>query len=555
MPEKARAFLKQLTDFWAGLPTPKRIALVFFTTAVLVGVSLLSVLGSREHYATLYTELSTEDAAQIVEKLKTSQTPYQLESNGTAILVPEDKVAGLRLELAAGGLPRGGSVGFEIFDRSRIGATEFEQNINLRRALEGELARSVMSVDGVKNARIHLVLPEHRLFAAREESASASVVVKLANSANFGRREVAAVVYLVSMAVPGLSKDRVSVVSTEGLTLHRPNSDATGAGDLAEGEEQSRVIASQLEGDAQAQLERVVGPGNADVRVNVELNSSAKERTEELYEPSKTALRSEHKTEEVSGAAEAGVAGVPGAKTNLPDAKEGETAEETTPNGGGGVRKSQTRNWEVQRITQKTTTPPGEIRRLSVAVVLNGRYEKHGEKSVFVARSPEEVQAMSAIVKHAVGFNAERGDDVELRAVQFARLDTSDDVQLSDPLAKYRRYLPFAALGLLGLVLLTSVIMVWRRGKAKKAAAALALAPGLNGAQLGGLLAGSPQTVQLGSDEARTLLLEDSPPGSDEIRARALELAAKDPATAAVVLRRWLSVGAPALVPAPTPAE
>ena len=473
MPEQARAFLKQLTDFWAGLPTPKRIALVFFTTVVLLGVSLLSVLGSREHYATLYSELSTEDASQIVEKLKTAQVPYQLEANGTVIQVPEDKVAGLRLELAAGGLPRGGSVGFEIFDRSRIGATEFEQNINLRRALEGELARSVMSVDGVKNARVHLVLPEHRLFAAREESASASVVVKLANSANFGRREVAAVVYLVSMAVPGLSKDRVSVVSTEGLTLHRPNSDATGGGDLAgEGEEQSRVIATQLEGDAQAQLERVVGPGNADVRVNVELNPASKERTEELYEPSKTALRSEHKTEESTGTAEAGVAGVPGAKSNLPDAKEGE-AEETTPAGGGGVRKSQTRNWEVQRITQKTTTPPGEIRRLSVAVVLNGRYEKHGEKSVFVARTPDEVQSMAAIVKHAVGFSAERGDEVELRAVQFARLDAGDDAQALDPLAKYRRYLPFVAVGLLGLLLLTAVIMVWRRNKAKKACGGL----------------------------------------------------------------------------------
>jgi len=552
MPEKARAFLKQLTDFWAGLPTPKRIALVFFTSAVLIGVSLLSVLGSREHFATLYSELSTEDAAQIVEKLKTQQVPYQLSGNGTQILVPEEKVAGLRLELAAGGLPRGGSVGFEIFDRSRIGATEFEQNINLRRALEGELARSVMSVEGVKGARVHLVLPEHRLFAAREESASASVVVKLANSANFGRREVAAVVYLVSMAVPGLSKDRVSVVSTEGLTLHRPNSDAAGGGDLAgEGAEQSRVIASQLESDAQAQLERVVGPGNADVRVNVELNSASKERMEELYEPSKTALRSEHKVEESNGVGEAGVAGVPGAKTNLPDAKEGENAEVAPANGGGGVRRSQTRNWEVQRITQKTTTPPGEIRRLSVAVVLNGRYEKHGERSVFVPRSPDEVLALSSIVKHAVGFNAERGDDVELRAVQFARLDTGEDATAQDPLAKYRRYLPLALGGLLAVVLLTSIIMVWRRNRARKAAAALAAAaPVIGEGQLGGLITGAPEAAQLGTEQARNLLLEEAPPASEEIRARALELAAKDPATAAVVLRRWLSAGAPAALPA-----
>src|SRR5450432_42272 len=516
MPDRARAFLKQLSEFWASLPTPKRFALVFFTTAALVAVIAISVVSSREHYAYLYTELSVDDAAQMVEKLKTGQVPFQLENGGTAIQVPEDKVAALRLEFAASGLPRGGSVGFEIFDRSRIGATEFEQQVNLRRALEGELVRSVMSIDGVKGARVHLVLPEHRLFASREESASASVVVKLTNSANFGRREVAAVVYLVSMAVPGLSKDRVSVVSTEGLTLHRPNSDASGASDSADqSAEQSHVIASQLESDAQSQLVRVVGPGNADVRVNVELNPAAKERTEELYEPSKTALRSEHKTEEVSGTAEAGVAGVPGAKSNLPDAKEGE-AEETQPGVGGGIRKSQTRNWEVQRITQKTTTPPGEIRRLSVAVVLNGRYEKHGEKSVFVARTPDEVQSMAAIVKHAVGFNSERGDDVELRAVQFARLDAGDDAQALDPLAKYRRYLPLVAAGLLGVLLLTAVIMVWRRNKAKKAAEALALAAPLAPGQLGGLIAGE-HAVQLGSEQARTLLLEDAAPGSDEI--------------------------------------
>src|SRR5262245_2710620 len=146
MPEKARAFLKQLTDFWASLPTAKRIALVAVTSLVLVGVMALSVLGSRETYGTLYSELATEDAAAIVEKLKTSQVPYRLEAGGTQILVPEERIPALRLELAASGLPHGGSVGFEIFDRSRIGATEFEQQVNLRRALEGELSRSVMSV-------------------------------------------------------------------------------------------------------------------------------------------------------------------------------------------------------------------------------------------------------------------------------------------------------------------------------------------------------------------------------------------------------------------------
>src|SRR5689334_4791180 len=186
--DRVRAIIQQLAAFWAKLSTPKRVALVTLTLASLLLVLAVGTLGSRENYAYLYTELATEDAAAIVEKLKTQQVPYKIESGGTAILVPEERVPALRLELASGGLPRGGRVGFEIFDQARIGATEFEQQVSLRRALEGELARSVMAIDGVKSARVHLVMPERRLFATRSEAASASVVVRLGNSAAFGRR-------------------------------------------------------------------------------------------------------------------------------------------------------------------------------------------------------------------------------------------------------------------------------------------------------------------------------------------------------------------------------
>lgn len=543
MPEKARAFLKQLTDFWASLPTSKRIALASVVAIVLAGVMAISVVGSRETYGTLYSELATEDAAAIVEKLKTSQVPYRLEAGGTLIQVPEERIPGLRLELAAAGLPHGGSVGFEIFDRSKIGATEFEQQVNLRRALEGELSRSVMSIDGVKAARVHLVLPERRLFAAREESASASVVVKLSNSHNFGRKEVAAVVHLVSAAVPTLSKDRVSVVSTEGVTLHRPSSDAQSGGDLADlGAEQARVMAGQLESEAQSQLERVLGPGNADVRVNLWLDNSAREKTEELYEPTKTALRSEHKVEEGVSNGEAGVAGVPGAKTNLPDATEGPVAEEKPAGGGGGAVRSQTRNWEVQKVVQKTTTPAGDIRRLSVAVLLNGRYVKKGDKQQFLPIPPEEVKSLEETVKRAVGFNQDRGDTVTVQATQFAKLDTDE---LNAPVGFFstKPWLPYAA-GAAALVLvLATLVLVLRTKKPlplpEQAAPAL-LNPvrvlgelGASGAEMAAAAAALPEAE-------RQKLLEE-PQIAGEIRAHALELAAKDPATAAVVLKAWLS--------------
>ena len=547
MPEKARAFLKQLTDFWASLPTPKRIALVTVVTAVLIGVMAISVLSSRETYGTLYSELATEDAAAIVEKLKTAQVPYRIEGGGTMIQVPEERIPGLRLELASAGLPHGGSVGFEIFDRSKIGATEFEQQVNLRRALEGELARSVMSIDGVKSARVHLVLPERRLFAAREESASASVVVKLENAHNFGRKEVAAVVHLVAAAVPTLSKDRVSVVSTEGVTLHRPTSDTQGGGDLADlNAEQARVMAGQLETEAQSQLERVLGPGNADVRVNLWLDNAAREKTEELYEPTKTALRSEHKVEEGVANGDAGVAGVPGAKTNLPDAAgEGPVAEEKPAGGaGGGAVRSQTRNWEVQKVVQKTTTPAGDIRRLSVAVLLNGRYS---HKGVFAAIPPEEVKALEETVKRAVGFNQERGDTVTVQATKFARLDTDE---VTGPVGFFtnKPWLPYAV-GAAALVLvLATLVLVLRTKKPLPAPANPALVDPLRVlAELNSGAERAEAAASLPAAERQRLLQE--PEVAGEIREHALQMAAKDPASAAVVLKAWLSEQ-PAALPA-----
>ena len=512
----------------------KRVALITLTSAALVGVALMVTLGNRIHYGYLYTELSTEDAAAIVEKLKTQQIPYQIENGGTSIMVPEERVAQLRLELAGGGLPRGGRVGFEIFDQARIGATEFEQQINLRRALEGELSRSVMAIEGVKSARVHLVMPERRLFTARSESASASVVVRLGNSGAFGRREVAAVVHLISAAVPGLSKDRVSVVSTEGVTLHRPASDTQGAAELTDLQsEQSRALSSQFENDVLQQLEHVVGAGNADVRVNVEIDTSTREKTEELYEPSKTALRSENVIDENSGAQDPGVAGVPGARTNLPDG-EGETPTPTPTTGAGTSRRSHTRNWEVQRVTQKTTTPPGVLKNVSVAVLVNGHWEQKGGKSLFVPRSQQEIDVLDAVVKRAVGFNQLRGDNVVVQGAKFARMEEPPVAEDPKWLVQGKRYWPLAA-GVAALLVM-SVLVLSYRSRSKKAAAAEAAQLEASRAEA---RTGSADGV-LGAGVATPELAAASGLSFEQIRTQALELAAKDPATAAVVLRHWL---------------
>lgn len=532
MQEKVVSFLRQLAQFWAALPTPKRLALVGVTTAVLLLVLVIGFLGSRTTYTYLYTDLAPEDAAGIVEKLNAMQVPYEIDAGGTAIRVPKERVHALRLELASAGLPRGGGLGFELFDRSQIGATEFEQQVNLRRALEGELARSITTLEGVRSARVHLVLPERRLFVAGTDSASASVVLKLVNSAGFGRREVAGIVHLVAAAVPGLKQERVSVVSTDGVTLHRPSS-GEGTADFGElRTDAAREVARDLEAHAREQLERVVGIGNADVRVNVALSAASKELTEEHYEPSKTALRSEHKVEEAAGAEDPGVAGVPGAQANLPDALPdgAEPSEPRAVAGGGAVRRSHTRNWEVDRVMQKTTTPPGGIDRLSVAVLLNGHWDDTGGKHSFVPRTQKEIDSLTELVKNAVGFNAERGDSVDVRAMKFAELAGADAAKPKESFVK--QWLPYLLLGAGALLVLSLIVLVWRIGSS----AARAVQERTIANQLGGAVKPAPLTGT--GIETRALPEGVSPV---QIRAQATDLASKDPATAAVVLRKWLN--------------
>ena len=547
--DKLKAILKQIATFWAGLPTPKRIALVGLSTLALVATLLVSYVGTQIHYGYLYTGLEGQDAAAIVEKLKALQVPYQLAANGTAIQVPEDRVAALRLELAASGLPHGGGVGFELFDRTQIGATEFEQQVNLRRALEGELVRSILTIDGVQSARVHLVMPERRLFVAREQQSSASVVLKLKNPASFSPREVAGIVHLVAAAVPNLHRDRVSVVSTDGITLHRPNTGESGSlGDGSDLEsDRGHVLASQMENDVRAQIERIVGPGNADIRVNLKLDTSAKEKVEEHYEPSKTALRSEQKVQELGGAGQAGVAGVPGALTNLPDARQAGAEVTEAPGGGDGAvsRLSQTRNWEVDKVSQKTTTPPGTIERLSVAVLVNDKVEHKGKQWVATARSAQELAQIEELVKRAVGFNIERGDSVHVAATSFARLDTDEGVSPEEK--GWKRWIPYMGAGLAGLVALAVLVLVWRRGSRKQKTIHAQLVGGTleNNKELAEHLHGAHPVNGLSGDTFQAL---EGLGGSHKLdavalRTNALRFASEDPATAAIIIRKWLNAG------------
>jgi flagellar M-ring protein FliF len=310
-------------EFWAGLSRAKRVAVASVTATVLLGVlAILALIGCHrsDYVYPVVLGLDTEDSAAHrceAEELKVEHRrprprgPSSAGGEGCRSCGWSSPRAVCREAAAWASRSSTGA---------RFGATEFEQQVNLRRAMEGELSRSINTIEGVVSARVHLVLPERRLFAARSEGASASVVVKLRPGQDFGRKEVAGIVHLVSSAVPGLTKERVSVVNTDGVTLHRPSSEQDSPAELEETHSQAaREIATNMENHVRSLLERVTGPGGVDVRINVDLDEASRERTGRALRADQDRAAQREQDRESTAQEGASVAGVPGAQTNLPD--------------------------------------------------------------------------------------------------------------------------------------------------------------------------------------------------------------------------------------------
>ncbi|MBX3186758.1 MAG: flagellar M-ring protein FliF [Labilithrix sp.] len=501
-----------------SMSKPARVLVLSTVAAALVIGATVAYRSTETSWATLFSNLDREDAASIVAKLKEMKIPYRVEGDGGSIEVPEAKVREVRLELAGAGLPRGGGVGFESFDKLRLGATEFEQRVLYRRALEGELARTIDTIAVVQSSRVHLVLPERSVFVGRSEPASASVVLKVRAGRALGAAEVAGVVHLVSSSVAGLAPERVAVVTTSGTVLHKPRREGEAGGAAGDDEQSSsaRSLEATLEERARAMLEKVVGAGHVDVRVSADLEHARIERVEDRYDPKTPILRSEQSTTE-RAAGDTSVTGVPGAESNLPDGASKPGAGEKTD---GILRQSHTRNFEVDHVTEKRLITSGTLRRLTVAVVVDGGGKDAG-------RSREEMERLTSLVRSAVGADEKRGDVVTVEAVPFLEPPPADPAPPKSPFqlpARVQKYVPHAIGAAAGLSLLVALLIVrrWRRrARAAKAAAAIVIA------------------------EPDIAPPEDPGMTPEELRARAHDRAADDPATAALVLRFWLGESAP----------
>jgi flagellar M-ring protein FliF len=408
VPEQLEKFLADLKEIVGRLlaflsPQQKRllfIGLPAFGSIAYVGFYVFDHL----NYGPLYTNLAPQDGAAIVKELEAEKIPYAISSGGTVIEVPRGAIYQTRLKLAGKGVPVGGGVGFEIFEKTAFGVSEFTQQVNYLRALQGELSRTINSIAAVQSSRVHLAIPSRSNFLGPEEKPSASVVLDLRPGYHLSPDQVQGMVNLVASSVPKLSSDKVTVIDSSG----RPLKENVVAGANTEAEKLN-VFQHKQEEELQRRIETmldpVLGPGKVSVRANVQVNLQETLMTKEEFDPENKVVRSQRAVVDDSGAK----AGAVGVQANIPGG-------DVTKVGDGSARRSnETVTYEVGHTTSRIVEPRGQIQKLSVAVFVDGKYEANK----YIARTAAEMETIKGMVKRAVGFDAERGDEIEVANVPF----------------------------------------------------------------------------------------------------------------------------------------
>ena len=516
--------------FVAGLPLAKKISIAAVLLMVIAGFGVMFYLANQDNYQVLYSGLAPDDAGAIVTRLKEQNIPYKITSGGTGIMVPEQSVYETRLALAGDGLPGGGTVGFELFDNPDFRTTNFVQQLNYRRALQGELARTIMKFDEVKKAAVFLAIPKESLFVEDEKQPSASIQLDLNQS--LSRIKVESIVRLVANAVEGLDSSRVSVVDTRGRVIFKGNAGETGemAGMGSTLLEYKKNIEKEITENVQSMLEQVVGPGNAIVRVSAEIDTSEVVVSEEEYDPTVVVVRSNKLMEETINQgkddAMAGAGDEPVANQRAGILPAGGNA------GKSKISKNATTNYEINKINRRVVRPAGTIQRLSVAAVIDGEYRtvtrNDGTTSrEYVPRSAQALKTFEALVRNAMGFNEDREDQVSVQSVPFKSDTALEDMTLMDMEPPFiSRFLDQYGKTIFNLILIVCAFFLVVRPLIK-----------------------SVKNIDTQAGKAKNAL----PPGDESVkqiseseetrnpRQRVAELSAKEPERAAAVVRSWIS--------------
>jgi flagellar M-ring protein FliF len=545
--------LKQLRELgrrFNALSSAVRFAILGAAAVVILIVVLTQVGGSSSTYEYAFTNLSAEDSSEAAAQLKAAKVPFRLEAGGTALAVPSAQVYDARLMLAAMGLPRGGGVGFEIFDRGDLGVSEFTQRVNLRRAIEGELGRTIGRLASVRSARVHITLPEKGLYRDDDHKAIAAVVLNLQPGRTMTEKELQGVRHLVASAVTGLNPESVTVVDGSGTVLAGDSSaDAKAA-------TQQRDTERSLEQRILDLLEPAVGAGAVVAKVTAAFDNADVETTADAYDPDATAVRSEHKTNELTNQEGPGASGVAGAAANQPGA--------AVPGGGTGTnkgtsqREDETRNYEVSKTVTHTVARGPRLKRLSIAVLVDAPGGK--------LRGDAELKKLEDLSKSAVGFDVRRGDQFQISSAAFSKAPGEGDAPRELWWSTPRGTHIIEIVAALALLLALAGAGTWRVRVRKRKAAELAaepatalLKPGAKVAEIEAAMDRAALPPKAGAAGAQAALPAvagangaiaaagtngaagaNSDPNA-QIRDRARELAASDPQRAAQLLKAWIN--------------
>jgi flagellar M-ring protein FliF len=516
--------------------------------AMLVALIVAAVMWGRSpDYKVLYSNLSDKDGGAILAQLTQMNIPYKHADGGGAILVPSDHVHDVRLKLASQGLPKGSTVGFELLENQRFGATQFQEQVNFQRGLEGELAKSIQSLSSVQSARVHLALPKQSAFLREQQKPSASVILNLYPGRTLDRAQVAGIIHLVSSSVPDLPMKNVTALDQNG-TLLSSSSDANNASSL---DPEKLTYVQQLEQSYIRRvtdlLEPIVGRNNVRAQITADVDFSVVEQTAETFKPNvgEASVRSTALSDANSAAA-AGAQGVPGALSNQPPANPtapvqgaaGAPAQPGTPGGSGTpIKREQTTNYEVDKTVRLERRPVGSVKRLSAAVVVNNNrvVDKQG-KVTMQPLSDADLAKLTSLVREAVGFSQTRGDSINVVNVPFNVDEKMIEPEL--PLWKQPDNVSMAkevGKGLVLLIVLLVLVMGVVRPAIRSFSNRQALIPAIDGAGGDALTAPDAiytpgrQLTQIGVDNGAAQLLE--------VR----QLAKQNPATVANVVRAWVN--------------
>ncbi|WP_392432551.1 flagellar basal-body MS-ring/collar protein FliF [Yersinia sp. HM-2024] len=455
---------------------PKILFAIAAAAAISIVIALLLWTRTPD-YRLLYSNISDQDAGAVVAQLAQMQVPYRFEEHGGAILVPADRIYEIRLKLAQQGLPKGGTVGFELMDQEKFGISQFSEQVNYQRALEGELARTIDTLGPVTAARVHLALPKQSLFVREQKQPTASVTLTIASGRTLEPNQVNAIAYLISSAVPGLSASNVTIVDQAGNLLTQSSGQATHASQLK--------YTSEIENDYQRRilsiLTPIVGANNVRAQVTAQMDFTEHEQTAEQYQPNsspeKMAIRSRQSSASEQGGRNS-IGGTPGALSNQPPMPTTAQIEQpTTPTTAGAAanrtqgntnstaaapilpynqRNDETTNYEVDRTLTHTRKSTGTITRLSVAIVLNHQPTESGESA---GLSKEQMEQINALAKEAIGYSSTRGDTVNIVNTPFSSLDES----ISPPLWQQPEFINMLITALRYLLIAFIAWVLWRK--------------------------------------------------------------------------------------------